>query len=299
MAVYKRNYKPYEGVYTPLEWRFTVIPRFAITSLFESRPLLTFYFATFLPALVAVAFIYLVNSPAAQALLSMKDATFLAVNGAFFEKYLAVQAFFCFLLTAWVGPGLVSVDFANDGLPLFLSRPFTRKDYVMGKFSVIAGLLSTITWVPALILFAFQSSMAGWSWFTQNLWIAGAIMLGSLVWITVLTMLVLAVSAWVRWKIAATALMVVIFFVVPGFGEAFNEVLRTNWGKLLNLSYLIGRVWNDLFRIEQKVQSTLVPRFADRLVDVPVWSAWLVLAFVILASLWMLNRKLLAREVVR
>ncbi len=295
MAVYKRNYKPYQGEYTPLQWRFTVIPRFAITSLFESRALLTFYFATFLPMLVAAAFIYLVNSDAAQALIGLKGQTFLVVNSFFFMKYLAVQSFFCFLLTAWVGPGLISVDFANDGLPLFLSRPFTRTDYLLGKFSVIAGLLCTITWVPALLLFALQSSMGGWKWFAANYWIAGSILLGSFVMITVLTMLVLAVSAWVRWKIAATALMVVIFFVIPGFGEAFNEVLRTYWGKLLNLSYLIAITWGQLFKVQLSPEVHPEHRFQD----VPLWSAWMGLAFVILLSLWMLNRKLKAREVVR
>jgi ABC-2 type transport system permease protein len=297
MAVYKRNYRPYDGDYTPLKWRFLVIPRYAISSLFESRALLSFYMGTFLSALLAAAFIYLVNSSTAQALIGLKDASFLAVNGFFFMKYLVVQAFFCFLLTAWVGPGLVSVDFANDALPLFLSRPFSRADYLLGKFSVIAVLLSTITWVPGLLLFALQSSLAGWTWFAQNLWIAGSIVLGSSLWIIVLTVLVLAVSAWVRWKIAATALMAVIFFVVPGFGEVFNEVLRTYWGKLLNLTYLIGLIWADLFNvpINNAANAAVHPRFND----VPLWSAWLVLALVIGLALWMLNKRLRAREVVR
>ncbi|HUR36917.1 MAG TPA: hypothetical protein VM009_03805 [Terriglobales bacterium] len=297
MAVYKRNYRPYDGDYTPLKWRFLVIPRFAISTLFESRALLSFYFATFLPALFAAAFIYLVNSEAAQALIGLKGQTFLVVNGFFFMKYLAVQSFFCFLLTAWVGPGLVSVDFANDALPLFLSRPFTRADYLLGKFLVIAILLSTITWLPALILFIMQSSMGGWAWFSQNYWIAGSIMLGSLLAITTLAMLVLAVSAWVRWKIAATAMMVVIFFVVPGFGEAFNEILRTYWGKLANLGYLIGLIWANLFKVQlgDPGNAQIHPRFQE----VPLWSAWVTVLGIIAVSLWMLNRKLKAREVVR
>jgi ABC-2 type transport system permease protein len=296
MAVYKRNYRPYDGDYTPLKWRFLVIPNFALSTLFQSRALLSFYFATFLPMFIAAAFIYLVSSETTQALIGLKGQTFLVVDGFFFMKYLVVQAFFCFLLTAWVGPGLISIDFANDALPLFLSRPFTRASYLLGKFTVIASLLSTITWIPAMLLFLMQSSMGGWAWFSKNYWIAGAIMLGSVIWITVLTILVLAVSAWVRWKIAATALMVVIFFVVPGFGEVFNEVLRTYWGKLLNLSYLIGLIWADLFGVKLNNPANVAnPRFND----VPIWSAWLVLAFVITLSMWMLNKKLKAREVVR
>ena len=295
MAVYKRNYRPYDGDYTPLNWRFLVIPRYAISSLFESRALLSFYLGTFISALLAAAFIYLVNSATAQALIGLKDASFLTVDGFFFMKYLGIQAFFCFLLTAWVGPGLVAVDFANDALPLFLSRPFTRGDYLLGKFTVIASLLSTITWVPGLFLFGLQSSLAGWTWFAKNLWIAGSIVLGSVIWIIVLTMMVLAVSAWVRWKIAATALMAVIFFVIPGFGEVFNEVLRTYWGKLLNLSYLIAIVWKDLFKVPISVSGDGITSGRD----VPLWSAWAMLALVTSLSLWMLNKRLRAREVVR
>jgi ABC-2 type transport system permease protein len=295
MAVYKRYYKPYEGAYTPIPWRFLVIPKFAISRLFESRALLSFYLGSFIPALLAAAFIYFVNSPTAQALVGFTDNTFLKVNAFFFERYLIVQGFFCFLFTAWVGPGLISVDFANDALPLYLSRPFTRTDYLLGKLAVIGGLLSTITWVPGLLLFLFQASMAGPKWMWDNLYIAGAILVGSLVWVLVLSMLVLAISAWIRWKIAATAVMVGIFFLIPGFGEAFNEILRTNWGKLLNIGYLVGRVLNDLFRMPPPVRTSNLAR----LQDLPVWAAWLVLAGLILLSLWLLNHKLKPREVVR
>lgn len=297
MAVYKRAYRPYEGAYTPLRSRFMVIPRFAWSSLFESRVVLSFYFAAFIPALLAAAFIYIVNSPTAQAFLSLQGATFLQVNNLFFMKYLVVQAFFCFLFAALIGPGLMSVDFANDALPLFLSRPISRADYLLGKFTVIAAILSTITWIPALLLFFLQASLTGFNWFANNLWIAGSIVLGSVVWIIVLTLLVLALSAWVRWKVAATALTIVVFFVIPGFGEAINEVLRTYWGKLLNLSYLIGLVWTHLFDgpLTDPQAGTVHPRF----IDLPLWVACLMLTFVVALSIWMLHMKLKPREVVR
>ena len=45
--------------------------------------------------------------------------------------------------------------------------------------------LSWITWVPGLVLFVVQASLAGWRWMKDNLWIADAIVWGSLVWISV------------------------------------------------------------------------------------------------------------------
>ena len=95
-----------------------------------------------------------------------------------------------------VGPPLVSRDLTNNALPLYLCRPFSRTEYVVGKMSIVIILLSAITWVPQLLLFLFQSYLEGWTWFTQNLWIASAIFIGSLVWILLLALLSQAISAW-------------------------------------------------------------------------------------------------------
>ena len=70
---------------------------------------------------------------------------------------------------------------------------------------------------------------------------------GAWVWILVLALLALALSAWVKWKPAAGALMFGVFFVAAGFGATINAVQRTNWGHLFNISYLIGSVWVQLF----------------------------------------------------
>ena len=71
-----------------------------------------------------------------------------------------------------IGPPLVARDLRNNALPLYLCRPFSRTEYVMGKMSVILILLSMITWMPQLLLFLFQSYLQGFAWFKANLWIA-------------------------------------------------------------------------------------------------------------------------------
>src|SRR6266852_1287555 len=74
----------------------------------------------------------------------------------FQSNFVSVQGVFAFLLTAFTGPGLISPDLANGALPLYFCRPFSRAEYVIGKSSVLAILLSQITWVPGLVLFAVQ-----------------------------------------------------------------------------------------------------------------------------------------------
>jgi hypothetical protein len=85
--------------------------------------------------LLAAAWIYLFNNPTAQALLGMKGelSGFFQVDERFFYRLLCAQGALAFLLTAWVGPGLVAPDLSNGALPLYLCRPFSRAEYVLGR----------------------------------------------------------------------------------------------------------------------------------------------------------------------
>jgi ABC-2 type transport system permease protein len=288
MAVYKRSYRGYAGPVTS-EWsRFAIIPSYAYRGLFRSKIMTTFFVICFIPPLVFLFLIYLANNFGSftKVFGVTGAASPLAVNGEFFATYLGIQAGLSFILTAFVGPGLISSDLANRALPLYLSRPFSRAEYVIGKMSVLLMLLSLITWVPGLILFGIQGVMAGWGWLGQNLWLGWAVFAGSWIWILVLSLMALALSAWVKWRIAAGALLLAVFFVAAGFGEAINAVLEVHWGRLINLTYLFATVWNRLFRSRETFEISEV-------------SAWLMLGLICAACLALLNRKLRAFEVVK
>jgi ABC-2 type transport system permease protein len=235
------------------------------------------------------------NSPAVQALLGIKGSgnSLFLVDNFFFLRYLIFQGTLSFLLTSWVGPGLVSVDLSNDALPLYLSRPLSRPEYVLGKFCVILLLISAITWVPGTLLLALQVALAPGTWFQKYYWLFGSMFLGSLLWITVVALLSLALSAWVKWRIVATAGMLGVFFVLAGFGEVVNQILRTNRGLFLNLGFVMNMVWYKLFRIAPTSGAR------DSVFDLPVWAGWMSLATLATLCLWMISRKLRAREVVR
>ncbi len=292
MAVYKRSYRPYDGPLTPERWRFLVVPRYALAELFESRVLLTFVMLCLVPFLVEAAGVYVANSQAARALLRISGNPD-PMRAEFFAGVLTVQGVLAFLLTAWVAPVLVSPDLVNGALPLYLSRPLSRAQYVLGKASALAALLSLVTWLPVLTLYAIQSSLAP-GFFAANLRVAGAAFAGSWVWIAVLTLLGLALSAWIRFRLVASGSLVAIFFVGFAIGEVWREVLQNSWGRLGNLPYLIFVVWLDLFGITQGPRDGPMRFFAE----LPLWAAWGALASVCAVSLWMLDRRLRAREAV-
>jgi ABC-2 type transport system permease protein len=298
VAVYKRAYRPYEGALTP-EWsRFLVLPRYAYQEIFESRLLTAFLVICFVPFLVEAVIVYVANSEAARAVLQISRPPTDFLNPDFFARVLGVQGGLAFCLAAWVAPILVSPDLVNGALPLYLSRPFTRAEYVLGKTAVLIGLLSLVTWVPMLALFFLEAGLAGSDWLSANLRVGVGIFLGAWIWIAVLTLLGLALSAWIRWRLVASAALFAVFFMGTAFGEMWRGVLRNSWGRLANLSYMIGIVWRHLFGLGTR--RSLAREMLDdrRAHDLPVWAAWLALLAVCAFSLWLLNRRLQAREVV-
>src|SRR5690348_16402783 len=190
MAVYKRSYHGYAGALTP-EWsRFTIIPRYAYRDLFQSKIMVAFFGLCFIAPVVSLFLIYIADNFASFArFLNERDATppFL-INDEFFLVLLNIQGVLAFILTAFVGPSLISSDLTNRALPLYLSRPFSRAEYVLGKMSVLLVLLSLITWVPGLMLFGGHATLMGGGWLLHNLWMAWAIFLGSWVWILIISL---------------------------------------------------------------------------------------------------------------
>jgi len=210
----------------------------------------------------------------------------IAIDNIFFYRYMSVQGVLAFLLTAFAGPGLVSPDLADGALPLYFCRPFSRAEYILGKSSVLGILLSQVTWVPGLILFAVQASLAGAGWAWSNLWIAGSLVLSALIWIAILSLLAMALSAWVKWRIVAGALLLAIMFFGAGFAQAINMVLRTDSGYFFNLAYLMGTVWNGLFQVDSQHA-------------IPTAQAWIAILLYCSVCLWLLLRKVRAYEVIR
>ena len=224
MAVYEQTYKRYIGPLTP-EWsRFLIIPRHAYRGVFKSKLFTAFFVICFLPLLVEAILIYLHHNMNALGIMKLDMRELLPIDASFFQTFVNIQGGFAFFVALLVGPPLVSRDLRNNALPLYLCRPFSRTEYVLGKMSVLLILLSMITWIPQLLLFLFQAYLEGFTWFTQNLWIASAIVIGSVVWILLLALISQAISALVKWRVIASAAILGVFFIPSVFAEFLNFV---------------------------------------------------------------------------
>lgn len=284
MAVYKRTYRGYSGPLTNPVWRFLVLQRYAFKAVFRSRFLLIGYVACFFAPLVAMCVLFLNQNASLLALAGQKPG-FLKIDGGWFLNFLSFQGGLAGILAAFVGPGLVAPDLANGALPLYLSRPFSRAEYIVGKGMVLGSLIASITLAPLFLMFVIQSSLMGYAWFTTNFYLGTAILLSSALLMSVLILLGLAMSAFVRWKIVAGALVLAVFAAGKGFGAVINNVMRTSSGYYLDLQYLLSTIAADLFR-----------RTAD---DNPISppTAWIVIFVFCGLLLLLINRKLRVCEV--
>lgn len=286
MAVYKRSYTGYTGALTP-EWsRFLILPKYSYERLFQSRFLFGFLIACFFFPLGCCGYIYLVNNLSTFTAMGMKVSDVLKINPDFFFTFMNVQGAFAYILTALIGPSLIAPDLANNALPSYFSRPFSRVEYVVGKMSVLLILLSLITLVPGFLLFGLQCSQAGWEWTKANVFILRAIVLGFSSWILLLSLLSLALSAWVKWKVIAGALILGVFGIGAGLAGAINSILRTELGSVVDLSRIMRTIWQDQFGIENTL-------------GMEPLEAWFALIAVWVLCLLLLERKIRPREIVR
>ena len=305
MAVYEQTYKRYTGPLTP-EWsRFLIIPRHAYRGVFKSKLFTAFFVICFVPLLIEAILIYLHHNVSALGIMKLNIRELIPIDATFFQTFVNLQGGFAFFVALLVGPPLVSRDLHNNALPLYLCRPFSRTEYVLGKMSVVLILLSSITWIPQLLLFLFQSYLEGFSWFVENLWLVSAIFVGSVVWILLLALISQAISALVKWRVVASGVILGVFFIPSVFGEFINFVFMTHWGNLISLAALMKNISAGLFGTFVRAAGTI--RFEDLegnvreivVMEPPLWMCWGMLFLVSAICLALLSRKVKAYEVVK
>jgi ABC-2 type transport system permease protein len=309
MAVYENLYRSYDGE-THSAWsRFLVIPRYALRDVFRSKLLTTIYVICFVYPLIATILVYLRHNVNAIALLHINVQELIPIDNTFFRTFLEVQGSFAFILTVLVAPPLISRDLSNNALPLYLCRPLTRSQYVLGKMAVIAILLSLVTWIPGSLIFVFQASLAGFDWLWANLWMLWTIFFGSIAWILMLSLIALAISSLVKWRVIASASILGLFFVSSAFGEIVDQLFLTRVGHLISLWATINNIWLGLFGLFERQTGAIRGRISNpvyenqffdiKLLEPPLWASWLVVVLVCGICVWVLSRKVRAYEVIK
>jgi ABC-2 type transport system permease protein len=281
VPIYEQTYRRHEARGPLRRVRFWPITRESLRLLLARRWFLALLVAAWLPFVVEVIRIYVVTRfPEANRILP--------VDGRLFGELLAWQAFFTMFITIFGGAGLVANDLRTGAILVYLSRPLTRRDYVIGKLGVLLLLNLSATLGPGLALYLVALGLAPdlfWNW--SLAWIAPAVVVQSLAVSLVMSVVALAVSSLSR---SARVAGLGFFGLLIGL-----EVARG----ILYAFY--RRPETALLSLQADLRSLGVTLFGltDRSVNVPWAYAASMLTAVSIACLLILRARVRAVEIVQ
>jgi len=280
MPIHDLGYRHWSGQWTSHPYRWWVITRQGVRLLAGKRRFL------FLMALSAIPFV--VRCVMLYAATVLGNLPFLKIDAAFFRDFLSQQMFFTFVIAIYAGSGLISNDLKANALQIYLAKPITRKDYVVGKLGVVAFFLSLPTLVPALLLFVLAVAFQPGGAFVREFgWVPGSIVAYSLVIILTNGLVVLAVSSLTRSSRFAGINFAAIFLFSQILYGILSSILRTKAVACVSLTNNL-RLFGDL------VFGTR-PQYSGA----PLWLSALVVAALSAGSAWVVYRRVRAVEVVK
>ena len=278
MPIHDQGYRRYSGTRAKSGYAWSVIAKAGLRTLLAKRAFLGLLLLSWMPFVVRAVQIY--------AATNLPQAQFLAPDAKMFRSFLEQQEVFLFFITVYAGTGLIASDRRANALQIYLSKPLTRVEYVFGKFAILLALLLLVTWVPAVLLVVVQVAFAGsFTFFVQHLFLLPAITVVSLIQVSTVGLAMLALSSLSKSSRYVGVLYAgLIFFsqALYGIVRAITRDSRLAW---LSVPLDLQQIGDAVFRIE--------PRF-----NMPVWSAFLVIALLIAASIAVLERRVRGVEVV-
>ena len=280
MPIYDQGYRRYEARAPLRKARFWPITREALRLVLSKRAFLGLIAAAFLPFIVRVIQIYIVTR-------FPEAGRILPVDGRLFGDFLNQQIGFAILLSIFGASGLVANDLRTGAILAYLSRPLTRRDYVLGKLLVPLSLNGAVTLAPGLLLYLAGLSLAPELYLKWELaWIGPAIVVHALSISLVVSLLTLAISALSR---SARVAGLGLFGMIAGL-EMVRLVLqqgfRQKHAMLLSVQTDLRALGVALFGL------------SDRQVTVAWGWAALVLVVLSLACLAILRSRVRAVEIV-
>ena len=277
MPIHDQGYRRYAGRRTPPGHAWWVIARAQLLGALKSRPFIILLLFSWVPFVVRGVQIYLASS--------FQQVSMLAATAQTFREFLTQQGLFVFLLTMRLG-GAIADDRRANALQLYLSKPLTRVEYVLGRLVPALVYLLGVTLLPAMLLLLLQVAFSGSTAFVrQNLFLLPAITLVSLTQAILSACAILALSSLTKSRRFVAVMYAGAIFFTAAMSQALRAITGSRAWAVISPGQMMDVVADAVFR----VRSTP---------PVPVAVAVLVIVLLIAASLWILERRIRAVEIV-
>jgi len=166
------------------------------------------------------------------------------------------------LLTAFVGPELLSTDRRTGMFGLYMASPLTRTHYLTAKASALATVLFLVTLMPLLfLLLGYTFVGLGPEGFTNTMILLGRIIAGGLILSSFMTLLGMAAATLTNRQAFASAGIVMTLIASSVLANVMFEVAEVGDAVLLAD---LGNLPNDAI---QRLFKT------SEIIDVPSWQS--------------------------
>jgi ABC-2 type transport system permease protein len=217
---------------------------------------------------------------------NIPQAAVLAPTAGTFREFIDQQSIFVFFITIYVGSGLIANDRRANALQIYLSKPLTRVEYVAGKLATLVMLLAAVTWLPGMLLLLLQMLFAGnFTFLRANLFLFPAITLFSAILVLLSAFAMLALSSLSKSRRFVAMMYAGLIFFTAAMYQALRQMTGSRAWAVISPEDVLDVVAAVIFR------SPGTP-------SIPMWGALLVIALLIAASLWILERRVRGVEVV-
>ncbi len=279
MPIHDQSYRRYRGGRAALGRGWTVIAVTGIRNMLRKRAFLGILIFAWMQFVVRAVQIYLAEN--------IPQASILAPTAETFRDFLEKQDFFVFVVTIYVGAGLIANDRRANALQIYLSKPLLRSEYIAGKAAILFTFLALVTWVPAILLLFIQVMFAGsFAFLRANLFLFPAITVAALLQVLLATFTMLAFSSLSKSsRYVGIMYAGILFFTAAIYGAMYAITGGNTTLSYLSLGANLTQVVDVIFR--------LPPRYAT-----PWQVSLTVVIGLIVLSISVLERRVRGVEVV-
>jgi ABC-2 type transport system permease protein len=278
MPIHDQSYRRYGGRKAALGRSWTVIAWAGLSNMVRKRPFMGLMLFAWIPFIIRAVQIY--------AATNFPQVAMLAPTAETFRQFLEQQEFFVFVVTIYVGAGLIANDRRANALQIYLSKPLLRSEYIAGKAAVLFTFLMAVTFLPAMLLLLFQVLFTGsFAFLRANLFLFPAITVASLLQVVLATFTMLALSSLSKSARYVGILYAGAVFFTSAIYAAMVAITGSTKLSFLSLGANLTQVVDVIFR--------LTPRYATP------WPVSLIVIIGLVAlSISVLERRVRGVEVV-
>lgn len=281
MPIHDQSYQHWNGDLKSHTFRWWVITKEGLKILLKRKLFIIFVLVPpFMYTVFRGGLIYFISG------LGFEIPFVSGVNAEFFNDFFSSTIpvpwtfFFITMICVFGGSGLIANDLRNNVLQLYLSKPLTQIDYIIGKLGIIMLLLGFVTIFPGLMLFIEAVLLSDNLIFLRtNYWVLGSILLYSFILTSIPGLIILTFSSLTKSNRYAAIGFVAISMFTPIVYQILKAIFHTD--KVAPVSF-----WANIQQLGDIM-------FGLRLTHSSHWALSLLIILAIIGScLWVLHRRI-------